>query len=174
LSAGFLEPLESTSIQLVINAVWNLLDHFPDRDFDARNRDSFNAELILEFERVRDFIVLHYCLTQREDSDFWRQCRSLRIPDSLLQRLEMYRATGRIRTGPRELFTDLSWFYILDGMGVAPRAIDPLVDGPLFAQVQGLLANHRAGIRKQVGLAPAHASHFTAGSGPSGGHVQLR
>ncbi len=162
LSAGFLEPLESTSIQLVVNAVWNLLDHFPDRDFDTRNRDSFNAELIQEFEGVRDFIVLHYCLTQRDDSDFWRQCRALRIPDSLLQRLELYRATGRIRTGPRDLFTDLSWFYILDGMGVAPRTIDPLVDGPLFAQVQGLLADYRAGIRKQVGLAPTHASHFAA------------
>ncbi len=162
LSAGFLEPLESTSIQLVINAVWNLLDHFPDRDFDARNRDSFNAELIKEFEGVRDFIVLHYCLTQRDDTDFWRQCQSLRIPDSLSQRLELYRATGRIRTEPRELFTDLSWFYVLDGMGVTPRSIDPLVDGPLFAQVQELLTNYRVGIRRQVEHSPAHASQFAA------------
>jgi tryptophan halogenase len=164
LSAGFLEPLESTSIQLVINAVFNLLDHFPDRDFDGRNRDSYNAALIEEFENVRDFIVLHYCRTQRSDTPFWQSCRELKIPDSLLERIEMYQATGRIRSQRRDLFTDLSWFFVLDGMRVAPQAIDPLVDGPLFAQVKDLLSGMRSEVARDLRQAPMHDSYFRSGS----------
>jgi len=164
LASGFLEPLESTSIQLVINGVLNLLDHFPDCDFDARNIDSYNRELIEEFEAVRDFLVLHYSETRREDTPLWRQCAAMKIPDTLAERIELYRGTGRIRPRARELFTDLSWFYVLDGMGVTPRAIDPFVQGALGAQARGVLAEIRAQVARDVRQAPSHADFFVAGS----------
>jgi len=164
LASGFLEPLESTSIQLVINGVLNLLDHFPDVDFDARNIDSYNRELIEEFEAVRDFLVLHYSETRRVDTPLWRQCAAIKIPDTLAERIELYRGTGRIRPRPRELFTDLSWFYVLDGMGVTPRAIDPLVAGALGTQARGMLAEMRAQVARDVRQAPPHADCFRAGS----------
>jgi tryptophan halogenase len=164
LASGFLEPLESTSIQLVINGVLNLLDHFPDADFDARNIDSYNRELIEEFEAVRDFIVLHYSETRRADTPLWRHCSAMKVPDTLAQRIELYRGTGRIRPRARELFTDLSWFYVLDGMGVTPRSIDPLVEGTLFAQARGMLSELRAQVARDVRQAPAHGDLFGVGS----------
>ena len=136
LSSGFLEPLESTSIHLAISTVMALLEHFPDRDFDPRNIAACNAVLVDEIEQARDFIFLHYRMTERADSEFWRQMRATPMPDGLQERVELYQATGRIRVRPGELFTDLSWFYVLEGMGVRPRAYDPLIDvapPPLFA-----------------------------------------
>ena len=117
LASGFLEPLESTSIHLVMSGVYKLLEHFPDQGFAQSNIDSYNEELIQEMERIRDFIVLHYCLTERTDTPFWSYCRSMKLPDSLLARIELYRHTGRIRARAGELFTDLSWFYIFEGLG---------------------------------------------------------
>ena len=94
LASGFLEPLESTSIHLVTSGLYHLLEHFPDRNFDQANIDTYNARVIEEVEAVRDFIVLHYCLAQRDDGPFWRYCRSMAIPDSLRERIELYRGDG--------------------------------------------------------------------------------
>ena len=128
LASGFLEPLESTSIHLATSGVFALLEHFPDLDFDPRNIDAYNERLIEEMERARDFILLHYCLNRRSGSGFWRQMREVALPDSLEERIETYRATGRIRPRPGELFSEASWFYVFDGMGLRPRAYDPLLD----------------------------------------------
>ena len=138
LSSGFLEPLESTSIHLAISGVYALLEHFPDRDFEPRNIAAYNEALIDEIERARDLIFLHYVLNER-DEDFWQQMRATPMPDSLLERVEIYRATGRIRPRPGELFSDLSWFYVLEGMGVRPRAHDPLLDSVPPAQFAEML-----------------------------------
>lgn len=127
LSSGFLEPLESTSIHLATSSVLALLDHFPDRDFDPLNMAAYNAAMAEEVDRARDFILLHYRLSARDDSPFWRQMRATAMPDSLAERVELYRATGRIRPRPGELFSDLSWFYVFEGMGVRPRFFDPLI-----------------------------------------------
>src|SRR5277367_1810706 len=121
LASGFLEPLESTSIHLVTSGIYHLLEHFPDKRFHPTNIASYNAELTDENERIRDFIVLHYCLTQRDDAPLWRYCRAMAIPDSLRQRIDLYRGTGRIRSRSGELFTDLSWFYIFEGLGARPE-----------------------------------------------------
>ncbi len=160
LASGFMEPLESTSIHLVISGVYNLLDRFPDRDFDQSNIDAYNAEVTQEVERIRDFIVLHYCTTQREDSPLWTHCRSMTLPDSLLQRIEIYKATGRVRPSPGELFTDTSWFYIFEGMGVAPAAHDPLADiaaDGAFGEIMSGLARATAAAAQG---APSHDSYF--------------
>jgi tryptophan 7-halogenase len=160
LASGFLEPLESTSIHLVMSGMYNLLDHLPDLSFDQSNIDSYNAELIDEMESIRDFIVLHYCATQRSDTPLWLYCRSMELPNSLLRRIELYKGTGRIRPKPKELFTDLSWFYIFQGLGMHPLAYDPLVGGANFAQALEIMQTLRRQVAHDVGNAPAHDSYF--------------
>jgi len=164
LASGFLEPLESTSIHLVMSGMYNLLDHFPDLSFDQSNIDSYNAELIDEMESIRDFIVLHYCATQRNDTPLWSYCQSMRLPNSLLKRIDLYRGTGRIRPKPRELFTDLSWFYIFEGLGVQPASYDPLVAGSNFAQVLQIMQAMRNQVVQEVRDAPSHDSYFAVGA----------
>lgn len=160
LASGFLEPLESTSIHLVISGVYNLLDRFPDRDFDAANIAAYNAELIDEIEHIRDFIVLHYCTTQRSDTPFWDYCRTMPIPDRLRERIDIYRGTGRIKPRAGELFTDLSWFYILNGMGIRPTRYDPLADRIGDPQFRAALAQLAASTADAVRNAPSHDSQF--------------
>jgi len=162
LASGFLEPLESTSIHMVMSGVYKLLEHFPDRNFDRTNIDSYNTELIAESERIRDFIVLHYCLTQREDAPLWTYCRSMMLPDSLVQRIELYRRTGRIRVKAGELFTDLSWFYIFEGLGVRPDAYDPLMDVVTVTQLREIMASMAAETAAAAKSAPCHDSFFAA------------
>jgi tryptophan 7-halogenase len=160
LASGFLEPLESTSIHLVASGLYSLLEHFPDRTLAQSNIDSYNAALIYEFERVRDFIVLHYCLTDRTDTPLWAHCNTMRVPDSLRERIELFKATGRIRPKAGELFTDLSWFYIFDGMGVVPDRYDPLIDIVKPEQLRDILARLASATRAAVESAPSHDSFF--------------
>jgi tryptophan 7-halogenase len=160
LASGFLEPLESTSIHLVASGIYHLLEHFPDTRFDQANIDSYNRELTEGWERIRDFIVLHYCRSQREDSAFWRSCRSLRIPDSLRERIALYEGTGRIRPRQGELFTDLSWFYILDGLGIRAATCDPFVDVIPPTKLSEILASLAGATAALVEAAPTHDSHF--------------
>lgn len=162
LSSGFLEPLESTSIHLVTSGMYHLLEHFPDKDFDQTNIDSYNTELINEAERVRDFIVLHYCLTQRDDTPLWRYCRSMSIPDSLRERIELFSRTGRIRPRAGELFTDLSWFYIFEGLGARPDNYDPLADVVAVSKLREILASMASSTAAVAKAAPSHDSYFAA------------
>ena len=162
LASGFLEPLESTSIHLAMSGIYNLLDHFPDRDFAQANIDAYNRDLITEIEHIRDFIVLHYCATRREDTPLWRACRSMELPDSLQERIELYRATGRIRVKAGELFTDLSWFYIFEGMGIEPAAYDPLADVVPMDRLEEIFAALRREVAAAAASAPTHDSYFAA------------
>ena len=166
LASGFLEPLESTSIHLVMSGVYNLLDRLPDLDFDPQNIAAYNRELIDEIEHIRDFIILHYCTTQRRDTPFWEHCRTMAIPPRLAERIATYRGTGRVKPAAGELFTDLSWFYILDGMGIEPARYDPLIDVATPEQFERALT----GLASETGLAARgaahHASQFSSGARP--------
>ncbi|MBS0374615.1 MAG: tryptophan 7-halogenase [Proteobacteria bacterium] len=167
LASGFLEPLESTSIHLALSSVYHLLEHFPDRSLAPGNIAAYNAAIAEEIERIRDFIILHYCLTERDDTPFWRDCRAMELPASLAERLELYRETGRIRPRAGELFTDLSWFYIFEGMGVRPRQHDPLIDVvpvPQFAEILRRLAAETAEAAR--GARP-HDEYFDAAPRPA-------
>ncbi|MDB6086650.1 MAG: tryptophan halogenase [Gammaproteobacteria bacterium] len=164
LASGFLEPLESTSIHLAMSGVYKLLEHFPTTAFVQSNIDSYNTELIAEFERIRDFLVLHYCLTEREDAPLWSHCRSMKLPDSLSHRIELYRRTGRIRPSTGELFTDLSWFYIFEGMGIRPDRHDPLMDVIDLRGLRDVLSSLARGTAIAVQAAPSHDSYFAARS----------
>lgn len=159
-SAGCVEPLAGTDLQLASNAVFNLLDHFPDLQFDRANIASYNAITSDELERIRDFILLHYCLTRRSDTPFWRQFASLELPEKLVQRLDCYRATGRVVSRQPEVFGDLDWFWILEGMGVIPRDYDPLVDTVDYEQVKRVMLAISQKVSADTAAAPSHDSFF--------------
>jgi len=162
LASGFLEPLESTSIHLVMSGVYKLLEHFPNTSFAQANIDSYNNELIQEIERIRDFIILHY-LTGRSDTPHWAYCQSMKLPDSLAQRIELYKRTGRIRAQVGELFTDLSWFYIFEGTGISPDSYDPLMDVVNLNQFREILGSIAQSTALAAEGAPSHDSYFSAG-----------
>lgn len=161
-TAGALDPLVPVDLHLVTNGVFSLLDHFPDSQFDPANTASYNAGLGEDYERIRDFIVLHYCTSRRDDSPFWKQCAAITPPETVTQRLEMYRATGRIFQHHPELFGDLDWFWILEGAGILPRDYDPLVDTVDFEQVKRLMLAISQKVTADVGAAPSHDSFFAA------------
>jgi len=161
LASGFLEPLESTSIHLVMSGVYKLLEHFPSKTFAQANIDSYNAELIADMERVRDFIILHYHLNGRDDSPLWVHCRSMTLPDTLSERIELYRRTGRIRHKAGELFTDLSWFYIFEGLGVVPEQYDPLMDVVPLQSLREMLSALARATHDGARDARSHDSFFS-------------
>ena len=165
LASGFLEPLESTSIHLAMSGVYNLFNYFPDLNFDQANIDAYNEHLIDEIEIIRDFIVLHYCTTQRDDSELWRYCRNMPLSDGLRQKMELYKRTGRALPRHGELFSDLSWFYIYDGMGVDPDGYDPLADSVDLAQLRRITQAHGQAAAAALRRAPSHDSYFAAIAG---------
>jgi tryptophan halogenase len=147
-----------------MSGLYKLLEHFPDLSFAPSNINSYNRELIAEMESIRDFIILHYCLTERDDTPFWSYCRAMKLPESLSQRIELYRRTGRIRPDARELFTDMSWFYIFEGMGIRPERYDPLIDIVSREQLGKLLGDLAKSVAALTAAAPSHDSYFAAAS----------
>jgi tryptophan halogenase len=162
LASGFLEPLESTSIHMVMSGTYKLLEHFPNTAFAQENIDSYNNELIQEIERIRDFIILHY-LTGRADTPLWAYCQTMKLPDSLLQRIELYKRTGRIRYKAGELFTDLSWFYIFEGIGITPESYDPMMDVVTLGKLREILGAMAQSNTQAAQGVPSHDSYFPSG-----------
>ena len=156
LSGGFLEPLESTSIYLIQAAILKLIERFPDAGFAEPDRADFNDQMTRHFEQIRDFIILHYKATTRDDSDFWNYCRTMAVPDSLAYRLRVFEEAGHVVFGRRELFIEPNWIAILLGQGVIPRATDLRVDCLPRAQVAQQLAQMRKVIANAVNALPAH------------------
>jgi tryptophan halogenase len=159
-SAACLEPLAGADFYLASNAVFNLLEHFPDQQFDAANIASYNELVRDEVERNRDFNLLHYCLSRRGDSPFWSRVASQELPDSLARRLALYRATGRITAQQSGLFGELDWFWMLEGMGVIPRDYDPLVDTVDFEQVKRVMLAISQKVSADAAASPTHDSFF--------------
>ncbi len=126
LSAGFLEPLESTGIFLIQTGVELLLDHFPDREFNAALSHSYNEKMASEFEQVRDFIILHYLLNRRVDTGFWKANRDATPPDSLARTLDYYQQTGLVDWDNPSLFREPSFYAIATGFGRLPRTHHPI------------------------------------------------
>lgn len=149
LASGFLEPLESTSIHLVQSGLDRLINLFPDGEFAPETIDEYNRQSTYEFERVRDFIILHYHANQREEA-FWKERREMDIPEALRQKIELFRASGRLHEDAADLFKNIAWLQVLIGQGVTPNAYHPMADvltdeqlGQFLGGIQQVIA-HRA------------------------------
>ncbi len=156
LSSGFLEPLESTSINIIENAVGWLIQYFPDRDFKPALADEFNRLVSERYESVRDFIILHYKVTQRDDSEFWRYCANMQVPDTLRHQIELFRDTGRVVIYDPDGFQVQSHISILMGLGVVPERGDPLIELMELPKLQQHFAMVRDTIRRAVSGMPEH------------------
>jgi tryptophan halogenase len=128
LAGGFLEPLESTSIHLVQSGIARLMSLFPTLNFEEVETARFNEQTVQEYVDIRDFLVLHYKATTRDDSDFWNYCRNLEPPEGLAYKLEMFRSNGRIFRENNELFTETSWLAVMVGQGIEARGYHPTAD----------------------------------------------
>ncbi|MBV9528849.1 tryptophan halogenase family protein [Sphingomonas sp.] len=156
LSSGFLEPLESTSIHLVQAAISKFLDFFPARRPDPALIDRFNEEMRFQYESIRDFIIAHYKVTEREDTEFWRYCRHMSIPDTLAEKLEMFRARGEVKPRWSDIFSEVSWFAVLYGQGLTPEGYHPLADLMSEDDLELTLSRIRSAIRQKVDALPSH------------------
>src|SRR3954451_7093137 len=157
LSSGFVEPLESTSIHLVQSGIGKLLSLFPDRRFDPAERDEYNRQMQDVFEDVRDFIIMHYKATRRDDSEFWNYCRTMDVPDSLASKLELWRSKGRLFRDGQELFGPPSWVALLLGQGVIPQEQEPGVTAIDAAAAADMLDKMRLSYRAMAEQMPTHA-----------------
>jgi len=134
LAGGFLEPLESTSIYLIQIAITTLIDYLTERNagspatFDPRVVAAFNRWIEMEYDRVRDFLILHYHATERDDAEIWNYCRNMRIPDSLAHKIELFRSRAGVVTYKDGLFLEPSWLAVYLGQRVMPRGYDSRVD----------------------------------------------
>ncbi len=156
LASGFLEPLESTSIYLAQIAITNLTQMFPARNMDTRLAAEFNRLVDIEYERVRDFLILHYHANSRDDGALWRHVREMPVPDSLTHRIEMFRRRGHVQGYKDGLFSPASWLAVYTGQDIFPEGYDPMVDNMPPERADELMAELGNRIAANVGEMPMH------------------
>ncbi len=156
LSSGFIEPLESTSIHLIQRGIIRLMQMFPFAGVSQADIDEFNQQTKLEFEQIRDFIVLHYHVTERSDTPFWRHCRSMEIPATLSHRIRLFRETGRVFRVANELFAENSWIQVMLGQGIMPEHYHPVAGVMTDEELRAFLANIKTRVDKTVAQLPPH------------------
>ncbi|MCC5852569.1 MAG: tryptophan 7-halogenase [Alkalimonas sp.] len=144
LSSGFLEPLESTSIHLIQSGVLRLLKFFPNHGICPADRDEYNRQSKVEFEQIRDFIILHYKLNARGDSQYWKDCQRMDIPDTLQRKMALFAQSGKVCREQDELFTEVAWQQVMIGQGLLPKDYHPLVNALNDQQLQELLEQLKA------------------------------
>ncbi|WP_288380403.1 tryptophan halogenase family protein [uncultured Massilia sp.] len=149
LASGFLEPLESTSIYLAQSGITRLLSLFPTRDMSPLLGERYNRESAFEYERVRDFLILHYHATERDDTPFWNDCRTMSIPDSLREAMDLFRYDGRYFRNGEDFFALPSWVQVMLGQRIVPQSYHPIVD----EMPEDKLVEHVEGIRTQLARA---------------------
>jgi tryptophan halogenase len=157
LAGGFLEPLESTSIHLIQSGITQLAAIFPDRTFDPHDIDEYNRLQIGEYDKVRDFIILHYKATSRDDAPLWRYCANMDVPESLAYRINLFRSSGRVAFEDRELFVEPNWLSVFIGQDIRPQRYDPLADLLPIDSVMSQMLRLATLIRQTAEAMPAHA-----------------
>jgi tryptophan halogenase len=158
LASGFMEPLESTSIYLVQSGIARFLNLFPWSDFDPVLIERYNAQSVFEYERIRDFLILHYHATERSDSAFWDACRNMPIPPELAQTIRLFRDSGRFFRQGEEMFALVSWVQVMLGQGIVPEHYHPLVDQVDPADMDGYIVSVGRVIANCVQAMPSHAA----------------
>ena len=159
LASGFLEPIESTSIHLIQRGIIRLIQMFPAGGICQSDIDEYNKQANAEIAHIRDFIILHYHVTKRQDSAFWRDCRSMAIPASLQHRIDLFRETGRVFRIPNELFAENSWIQVMLGQGIMPQQHHQSADLMGDEELSHFLNNIRSSIDNTVVQLPQHQAY---------------
>ncbi|MXP31907.1 tryptophan halogenase [Erythrobacter jejuensis] len=162
LAAGFMEPLESTSIHLIQASIARLLQMLPGETIAPAIRDEFNRQAEFEWTRIRDFLILHYVANAREGEPFWDRCRAMDLPDTLTDKIAAFRATGYIHREHEELFTEQGWLQVLIGQGVMPESYNPTANAMPGTDLGAMLGRITQGHRQVVGSMPDHANFLRA------------
>ena len=157
LASGFLEPLESTSIHMVQTAVTRLIKLFPHNGIKQSEVAEYNRQTIDEMEHVRDFIILHYVLNER-DEPFWRGCKSMQIPDTLAHKIELFKESAKVFNSTDALFSDIAWQQVMIGQGVMPRDYHPIANTLSDQQLKEWLSNVKTVIKQVAAKLPSHQS----------------
>ncbi len=160
LASGFVEPLESTSIHLIQHGVTRFASLFPQKDINPAERDEYNRNLRSVYEYVRDFVILHYKATQRNDTEFWRQMGAMEVPDSLKHRLELWKAHARIFPKEADMFVTPSWASVLIGQNMWPDRYDPIADNLVVEHVTKALNDMRSAYRRTAESLPTHEEYL--------------
>jgi tryptophan halogenase len=160
LSAGFMEPLESQSIFLIQTGIARLLTMFPDRAFEPADAERYNRVMQFEYERIRDFLVLHFKATERNDTPFWDYCRMMGVPDSLEEKIRLFESRGRVFRENEELFNDTSWFAVMIGQGLRPRGHDPMADIMPLDELRARMSHIKSVIAKCAETMPTHRDYI--------------
>lgn len=156
LAAGFLEPLESTSIYLIQSGIAKLLTFFPAAVPSSTDIAEYNRLVRREFEHVRDFVMLHYHAQRRTDAPLWIYCRDMPIPDSLRHKMDLFQTHGRLLSEADELFAQGSWFQVMHGQGLAPQGYHPIVDAIDIEDLNVFFERVREAIRQCLDIMPSH------------------
>ncbi|WP_230769974.1 tryptophan halogenase family protein [Sphingomonas sp. Leaf4] len=160
LSGGFMEPLESTSIHLIQRAVLRLLRLFPQARVSPADVAEFNDQQLQDMEQIRDFLILHYKATDRRDSPFWRQCAAMDVPNSLAQKIDLFRQTGRVFRRNEELFGENSWVQVMMGQGIVPERHHPIAARLTDDELDRLLSMVRRQVADTVATMPPHGDYL--------------
>ncbi|MFN7696212.1 MAG: tryptophan halogenase family protein [Burkholderiales bacterium] len=162
LSSGFLEPLESTSIHLIQAAISKLIEFFPHKGFDPVDVAEFNRQNRFHYERIRDFIILHYHLNQREDSAFWRDCAQMSSPETLQHKINLYKASGRLLRVDNELFTEVGWLQVMEGQNLQAKDWQALANQQDEEETAAYLKGVASVIASCVSAMPTHEAYIAA------------
>ena len=160
LSSGFLEPLESTSMYLIQAAITALIELFPNPRLSPLDRDEFNRLIDLEYDRIRDFLILHYHATERSDTPFWDYVRTMDVPDTLKEKIELFRRRGRSVKYREGVFLDASWVALFTGQGVIPEHYDQRADAPSEHGLKQAMGALRDEVRGRAEIMPDHRAYI--------------
>ncbi|WP_265570788.1 tryptophan halogenase family protein [Sphingomicrobium nitratireducens] len=167
LSSGFMEPLESTSIHMIQRNVLRLVRLMPQHGINPANIDEFNKESSLDMHQIRDFLILHYHVTERK-SDFWQMCRDMAIPDSLRHKIDLFTQSGRVFRRSDELFAENSWIQVMIGQGLMPESWHPIVGKMNDKQLAGFLTKVHDHAKQVADSLPEHAAYVQNYCGTKG------
>ncbi|MEH6713828.1 MAG: tryptophan halogenase family protein, partial [Paraglaciecola polaris] len=156
LASGFVEPLESTSIHLIMTGIVRLMRLFPFDGVRQSAIDEYNEKLTSELHSIRDFIILHYKVTQRDDTPFWRHCHSMDVPESLSHKIRLFKDTGRVFLDDGDIFRVDSWTQVMLGQGLEPKQYHRIVNEMSDDELQRFLAGMRSAIEQRVNSLPSH------------------
>ncbi len=160
LASGFLEPIESTSIHLIQRGIIRLLQMFPTDGIRQSDVDEYNFQTSTEIRHIRDFIILHYHVTNRRDSAFWRDAANMEIPESLRHRIALFRETGRVFRIPNELFAENSWIQVMLGQGIMPEQHHQTADLMGDQELSHFLDSIKDSVERTVAQLPQHQAYM--------------